>query len=122
LESNDYKVSSSQVKEKKGLILSASHQPDFDITTSILGCPDRSGSRNSTELREWYNKTHHLTFGTGQMKTDLFQLLDNGATDYLRPRPFRTGEWNWAEFVQQIRKKPKIPENNSIITCGDIEI
>lgn len=115
LESNDYKVVQASTG-KEGLILSASHPPDLILLD--IGLPDKSGHEILQELREWYNKPI-IILSVQDNETDIVSALDNGATDYLT-KPFRAGEL-LARIRSAIRRSQNT-ENNSIITCGDIEI
>lgn len=115
LESNDYKVVQASTG-KEGLILSASHPPDLILLD--IGLPDKSGHEILQELREWYNKPV-IILSVQDNETDIVSALDNGATDYLT-KPFRTGEL-LARIRSAIRRSQST-ENNSIITCGNIEI
>lgn len=115
LESNDYKVIQASTG-KEGLVSSAHHQPDLILLD--LGLPDISGHEILKRLREWYNKPI-IILSVQNSEADIVSALDSGATDYLT-KPFRTGEL-LARIRSAIRRNQNV-ENNSTISCGDIEI
>ena len=115
LESNDYKVIQASTG-KEGLALSANHPPDLILLD--IGLPDKSGHEVLRELKEWYNKPI-IILSVQDSETDIVSALDNGATDYLT-KPFRTGEL-LARIRSAIRRSQSV-ENNTIISCGDIEV
>jgi two-component system KDP operon response regulator KdpE len=83
-----------------------------------IGLPDKSGHEILHELREWYNKPI-IILSVQDNETDIVSALDHGATDYLT-KPFRTGE-----LLARIRSaigRSQNTENNSIVSCGDIEV
>ncbi|MCB0629964.1 MAG: response regulator transcription factor [Saprospiraceae bacterium] len=115
LESNDYKVVQAR-SGQEGLVLAASHPPDLILLD--IGLPDKSGHQVLQELREWYGNPI-IMLSVQNSEADIVQALDNGATDYLS-KPFRTGE-----LLARIRsaiRRTQAADNNSTITCGDIEI
>lgn len=115
LESNDYKVIQAS-NGKEGLILSAGHPPDLILLD--IGLPDKNGHEVLKELREWYNKPI-IILSVQDDEQDIISALDNGATDYLT-KPFRTGEL-LARIRSAIRGNQSTV-NETVITCGDIEI
>lgn len=115
LESNDYKVSQAS-SGKEGLILAANHPPDLILLD--IGLPDKSGHEILKELRNWFNNPI-IVLSVQDDETDIVSALDNGATDYLT-KPFRTGEL-LARIRSAIRRSQNTG-NNSILTCGTIEI
>lgn len=115
LESNNYKVIQASTG-KEGMILSANHPPDLILLD--IGLPDKSGHEILKEFREWYNKPI-IILSVQDNETDIISALDNGATDYLT-KPFRTGEL-LARIRSAIRRNQSVM-NETIITCGDIEI
>ncbi|MEQ8703320.1 MAG: response regulator transcription factor [Phaeodactylibacter sp.] len=115
LESNGYKVIQASTGNE-GLVLAASHPPDLILLD--IGLPDKSGHEILKELREWYNKPV-LILSVQDTEADIVSALDNGATDYLT-KPFRTGEL-LARIRSAIRRSQNT-ENDSTITCGDLEI
>jgi two-component system KDP operon response regulator KdpE len=114
LESNDYKVRQANFG-KEGIIMAASHPPELILLD--IGLPDRSGHEILKELRKWYNKAI-IILSVQNSETDIITALDNGATDYLI-KPFRTGEL-LARIRSSIRKN-QTEENESIITCGNLQ-
>ena len=115
LESNDYKVIQASTG-KEGLILAASHPPDLILLD--IGLPDKSGHEVLKELREWYNKPI-IVLSVQDDERDIISALDNGATDYLT-KPFRAGEL-MARIRSAIRRNES-DLNETLITCGDLEI
>ncbi len=115
LESNGYKVIQAATGQE-GIAQAASHLPNLILLD--IGLPDKSGHEVLKELREWYNKSI-IILSVQNSETDIVTALDNGATDYLT-KPFRTGEL-LARIRAAIRRNQNT-ENNSVITCGAIEI
>ncbi len=114
LESNDYKVWQAATG-KEGIIMAASHRPDLILLD--IGLPDKSGHEILKELRTWYSKAI-IILSVQNSEQDIIEALDNGATDYLT-KPFRTGE-----LLARIRsciRKNQTEENNSVITCGNLQ-
>lgn len=115
LESNDYKVIQA-TNGREGILLSANYSPDLILLD--IGLPDKSGHEVLKELREWYNKPI-IILSVMNSETDIVSALDNGASDYLT-KPFRTGEL-LARIRSAIRRNQN-SVNESVITCGAIEI
>lgn len=115
LQSNEYATAHADTA-KEGLIKAANHPPSLIILD--LGLPDKNGHIVLKELREWYtNPIIVLSVQTNE--EDIIAALDNGANDYL-VKPFRTGEL-LARIRSALRSKTDI-DNNSVITCGNLEI
>lgn len=115
LESNDYKIIEAETA-KEGIVMAASHHPDLILLD--LGLPDKNGHDVLKELRTWYNHAI-IILSVQNSETDIVKALDNGATDYLS-KPFRTGE-----LLARIRasiKRNATKENNTCITCDDLQI
>jgi two-component system, OmpR family, KDP operon response regulator KdpE len=115
LESNDYKVIEAATG-KEGIIKAAGHPPDLILLD--LGLPDKSGHEVLKELRSWYSKSI-IILSVLDNESDIVLALDNGATDYLT-KPFKTGEL-LARIRSAIRRNQG-DTNQSVITCGNIEI
>lgn len=115
LESNDYKVWQAATG-KEGILMAANHTPELILLD--LGLPDKSGHEVLKELRTWYNKSI-IILSVQNTENDIITALDNGATDYLT-KPFRTGEL-LARIRSSIRRHMS-EENNSLITCGELQI
>ncbi|WPR75943.1 response regulator transcription factor [Algoriphagus sp. NG3] len=115
LESNDYKVVQAS-SGREGLVLAANHPPDLILLD--IGLPDKSGHGILKELREWYNNPI-IILSVQDNESDIVSALDNGAADYLT-KPFRSGEL-LARIRSAIRRSQNT-DNNSTLTCGDIEI
>jgi two-component system, OmpR family, KDP operon response regulator KdpE len=115
LESNDYKVVEAATG-KEGIIKAAGHPPDLILLD--LGLPDKSGHEVLKELRSWYSKSI-IILSVLDNESDIVLALDNGATDYLT-KPFKTGEL-LARIRSAIRRNQG-DTNQSVITCGNIEI
>ncbi len=115
LESNNYKIIEAE-NGQQGIRLAASHNPELIILD--IGLPDKSGHDVLKELRMWYNKSI-LILSVHNNEKDIVKALDNGASDYLT-KPFRTGEL-LARIRSSIRRY-ETHENNSIITCDDLQI
>jgi two-component system, OmpR family, KDP operon response regulator KdpE len=115
LESNDYKVAEAATG-KEGIIKAAGHPPDLILLD--LGLPDKSGHEVLKELRSWYSKSI-IILSVLDNESDIVLALDNGATDYLT-KPFKTGEL-LARIRSAIRRNQG-DTNQSVITCGNIEI
>jgi two-component system, OmpR family, KDP operon response regulator KdpE len=115
LESNDYKVVEAATG-KEGIIKAAGHPPDLILLD--LGLPDKSGHEVLKELRSWYSKSI-IILSVLDNESDIVLALDNGATDYLT-KPFKTGEL-LARIRAAIRRNQG-DTNQSVITCGNIEI
>jgi two-component system, OmpR family, KDP operon response regulator KdpE len=115
LESNDYKVVEAATG-KEGIIKAAGHPPDLILLD--LGLPDKSGHEVLKELRSWYSKSI-IILSVLDNESDIVLALDNGATDYLT-KPFKTGEL-LARIRSAIRRNQS-DTNQSVITCGNIEI
>lgn len=115
LQSNEYATAHADTA-KEGLIKAANHPPSLIILD--LGLPDKNGHIVLKELREWYtNPIIVLPVQTNE--EDIIAALDNGANDYL-VKPFRTGKL-LARIRSALRSKTDI-DNNSVITCGNLEI
>jgi two-component system KDP operon response regulator KdpE len=115
LESNDYKVWQASTG-KEGMIMAANHPPELILLD--IGLPDKSGHEVLKDLRTWYNKAI-IILSVQSNEIDIVTALDNGATDYLT-KPFRT-----RELLARIRsciRKNQTSENNSAITCGNLQI
>lgn len=115
LESNDYRVWQAATG-KEGILMAANHTPELILLD--LGLPDKSGHKVLKELRTWYNKSI-IILSVQNTENDIITALDNGATDYLT-KPFRTGEL-LARIRSSIRRHMS-EENNSLITCGELQI
>ena len=115
LESNDYRVWQAATG-KEGILMAANHTPELILLD--LGLPDKSGHEVLKELRTWYNKSI-IILSVQNTENDIITALDNGATDYLT-KPFRTGEL-LARIRSSIRRHMS-EENNSLITCGELQI
>ena len=115
LESNDYIVWQAATG-KEGILMAANHTPELILLD--LGLPDKSGHEVLKELRTWYNKSI-IILSVQNTENDIITALDNGATDYLT-KPFRTGEL-LARIRSSIRRHMS-EENNSLITCGELQI
>jgi two-component system, OmpR family, KDP operon response regulator KdpE len=115
LQSNDY-ATEHATTAKEGLIKAANHPPALIILD--LGLPDKNGHIVLKELREWYTNPI-IILSVLSNEEDIITALDNGANDYLI-KPFRTGEL-LARIRSALRSKTDI-ENNSVITCGSLEI
>lgn len=115
LESNDYRVWQAATG-KEGILMAANHTPELILLD--LGLPDKSGHEVLKELRTWYNKSI-IILSVQNTENDIITALDNGATDYLT-KPFRTGEL-LARIRSSIRRHMS-KENNSLITCGELQI
>lgn len=115
LESNDYKVMLAETA-KEGIIMAANHPPELILLD--IGLPDKSGHDVLKELRVWYQKSI-IILSVLKNESDIIDALDNGATDYLT-KPFRTGEL-LARIRASIRRN-NTETNESVLTCGDIEI
>jgi two-component system, OmpR family, KDP operon response regulator KdpE len=115
LESNDYRVWQAATG-KEGILMAANHTPELILLD--LGLPDKSGHEVLKELRTWYNKSI-IILSVQNTENDIITALDNGATDYLT-KPFRTGEL-LARIRSSIRRHMS-EENNSMITCGELQI
>ena len=115
LESNDYRVWQAATA-KEGILMAANHTPELILLD--LGLPDKSGHEVLKELRTWYNKSI-IILSVQNTENDIITALDNGATDYLT-KPFRTGEL-LARIRSSIRRHMS-EENNSLITCGELQI
>lgn len=115
LESNDYRVWQAATG-KEGILMAANHTPELILLD--LGLPDKSGHEILKELRTWYNKSI-IILSVQNTENDIITALDNGATDYLT-KPFRTGEL-LARIRSSIRRHMS-EENNSLITCGELQI
>ncbi len=115
LQSNDY-ATAHATNAKEGLIKAANHPPALIILD--LGLPDKNGHIVLKELREWYTNPI-IILSVLSNEEDIITALDNGANDYLI-KPFRTGEL-LARIRSALRSKTDI-ENNSVITCGNLEI
>lgn len=115
LESNDYRVWQAATG-KEGILMAANHTPELILLN--LGLPDKSGHEILKELRTWYNKSI-IILSVQNTENDIITALDNGATDYLT-KPFRTGEL-LARIRSSIRRHMS-EENNSLITCGELQI
>ena len=96
--------------------MAANHTPELILLD--LGLPDKSGHEVLKELRTWYNKSI-IILSVQNTENDIITALDNGATDYLT-KPFRTGEL-LARIRSSIRRHMS-EENNSLITCGELQI
>lgn len=116
LESNSYKVVEASTG-KEGLQLAASHPPDLILLD--IGLPDINGHELLKKFRQWYNKPIIILSVLNNEK-DIVSALDNNASDYLT-KPFRTGEL-LARIRSAIRRNQSTDNNDSIITCGDIEL
>lgn len=115
LQSNEY-ATEHAATAKEGLIKAANHPPALIILD--LGLPDKNGHTVLKELREWYTNPI-IILSVLSNEEDIITALDNGANDYLI-KPFRTGEL-LARIRSALRSKTDI-ENNSVITCGNLEI
>jgi two-component system KDP operon response regulator KdpE len=115
LQSNEYETAHATTA-KEGLIKAANHPPALIILD--LGLPDKNGHAVLKELREWYTNPI-IILSVLSNEEDIITALDNGANDYLI-KPFRTGEL-LARIRSALRSKTEI-ENNSVITCGNLEI
>lgn len=115
LESNDYRVWQAATG-KEGILMAANQTPELILLD--LGLPDKSGHEVLKELRTWYNKSI-IILSVQNTENDIITALDNGATDYLT-KPFRTGEL-LARIRSSIRRHMS-EENNSLITCGELQI
>ena len=115
LERNDYRVWQAATG-KEGILMAANHTPELILLD--LGLPDKSGHEVLKELRTWYNKSI-IILSVQNTENDIITALDNGATDYLT-KPFRTGEL-LARIRSSIRRHMS-EENNSLITCGELQI
>jgi len=115
LESNDYRGWQAATG-KEGILMAANHTPELILLD--LGLPDKSGHEVLKELRTWYNKSI-IILSVQNTENDIITALDNGATDYLT-KPFRTGEL-LARIRSSIRRHMS-EENNSLITCGELQI
>ncbi len=115
LESNDYRVWQAATG-KEGILMAANHTPELILLD--LGLPYKSGHEVLKELRTWYNKSI-IILSVQNTENDIITALDNGATDYLT-KPFRTGEL-LARIRSSIRRHMS-EENNSLITCGELQI
>ena len=114
-ESNDYRVWQAATG-KEGILMAGNHTPELILLD--LGLPDKSGHEVLKELRTWYNKSI-IILSVQNTENDIITALDNGATDYLT-KPFRTGEL-LARIRSSIRRHMS-EENNSLITCGELQI
>lgn len=115
LQSNEY-ATAHATTAKEGLIKAANHPPALIILD--LGLPDKNGHAVLKELREWYTSPI-IILSVLSNEEDIITALDNGANDYLI-KPFRTGEL-LARIRSALRSKTDV-ENNSVITCGSLEI
>jgi len=115
LESNDYRVWQAATG-KEGILMAANHTPELILLD--LGLPDKSGHEVLKELRTWYNKSI-IILSVQNTENDIITALDNGATDYLT-KPFRTGEL--LARIRSSMRRHMSEENNSLITCGELQI
>ena len=109
LQSNEY-ATEHAATAKEGLIKAANHPPALIILD--LGLPDKNGHTVLKELREWYTNPI-IILSVLSNEEDIITALDNGANDYLIKL--------LARIRSALRSKTDI-ENNSVITCGNLEI
>lgn len=115
LESNDYKVWQASTG-REGLMMAANHPPELILLD--IGLPDKNGHEILKDLRAWYNNAI-IILSVQNSETDIVTALDNGASDYI-VKPFHMAEL-MARIRSAIRRNNKT-DNNSKITCRDLEI
>lgn len=114
LDSHGYAVNQA-LNGKEGIVKAANHPPDLILLD--LGLPDMNGLQVLRELRKWYHKGI-IILSVRNEESIVVEALDAGASDYLC-KPFRN-----AELVARMRValRNNIPETESIISAGNIEI
>lgn len=115
LESNGYAVRQAMTGHE-GVVMAANHPPELVLLD--IGLPDRSGHEVLKDLRGWYTRAI-IVLSVQDSEADIVRALDEGATDYIT-KPFRTGEL-LARIRSAIRRS-SAREDNSVVTCGDLEI
>src|SRR3982750_2685923 len=115
LQTNQFKMSGA-LSAREGLRAAQTINPDLIMLD--LGLPDESGHEVLKKLRAWFTKPI-IILTVQNNEEDIVKALDNGANDYL-VKPFRTGEL-LARIRSALRSKTEV-ENNSLITCGNLEI
>jgi two-component system KDP operon response regulator KdpE len=115
LKSNHYKVIEA-VDAKEGLLMAANHPPDLILLD--IGLPDENGHDVLQKLRQWYTKPI-VILSVQSSEQDIVKALDNGANDYLI-KPFRTGEL--LARIRSALRASTTEDNNSIITCNNLQI